>query len=276
MRWPPRRWRRRRIRASSGCSSARPTRTSRSACAARGSSSWIAASALIRDEAGIVEKFGVPPASIPDYLALVGDSADGYPGLAGWGAKSSAAVLAKYGHLESIPADWRDVERERGQPGERWRARSSAIAIWRSSSATWRRCGKTSRSSTRWTICAGAGRRRRSRRWRRGSTRPSREPDAPRRTLNPPASRAICATIVGYTHAESRNRRSAQRRQVHAVQRRHPHPQGRSGELSVLHHRSQRRHRHGAGRAARRAAAHRQDQRRHSRRRSSSSTSPAW
>jgi 5'-3' exonuclease len=61
----------------------------------------------IRDEAGIVEKFGVPPLSIPDYLALVGDSADGYPGLPGWGAKSSAAVLAKFGHLESIPADWR-------------------------------------------------------------------------------------------------------------------------------------------------------------------------
>jgi 5'-3' exonuclease len=62
---------------------------------------------LIRDEAGIVAKFGVAPASIPDYLALVGDSADGYPGLQGWGAKSSAAVLAKYGRLESIPADWR-------------------------------------------------------------------------------------------------------------------------------------------------------------------------
>jgi 5'-3' exonuclease len=61
----------------------------------------------IRDEAGIVEKFGVKPASIPDYLALVGDSADGYPGLAGWGAKSSAAVLAKYGRLEYIPQDWR-------------------------------------------------------------------------------------------------------------------------------------------------------------------------
>jgi 5'-3' exonuclease len=55
------------------------------------------------DEAGIVTKFGVPPASIPDYLALVGDSADGYPGLPGWGAKSSAAVLAKFGNLESIP-----------------------------------------------------------------------------------------------------------------------------------------------------------------------------
>ena len=51
--------------------------------------------------------FGVPPASIPDYLALVGDAADGYPGLAGWGAKSTAAVLARFGHLEAIPADWR-------------------------------------------------------------------------------------------------------------------------------------------------------------------------
>jgi 5'-3' exonuclease len=61
----------------------------------------------IRDEAGIVAKFGVPPASIPDYLALVGDAADGYPGLPGWGAKSTAAVLARFGHLESIPSDWR-------------------------------------------------------------------------------------------------------------------------------------------------------------------------
>jgi 5'-3' exonuclease len=59
-------------------------------------------------EAGVVKKFGVSPASIPDYLALVGDSADGYPGLSGWGAKSTAAVLAKFGHLESIPADWRE------------------------------------------------------------------------------------------------------------------------------------------------------------------------
>jgi 5'-3' exonuclease len=63
---------------------------------------------VIMDEAGVVAKFGVPPASIPDYLALVGDAADGYPGLAGWGAKSSAAVLAKYGHIESIPADWHE------------------------------------------------------------------------------------------------------------------------------------------------------------------------
>jgi 5'-3' exonuclease len=55
------------------------------------------------DEAGVVKKFGVSPESIPDYLALVGDSADGYPGLEGWGAKSSAAVLSKFIHLESIP-----------------------------------------------------------------------------------------------------------------------------------------------------------------------------
>jgi 5'-3' exonuclease len=61
------------------------------------------------DEAGIVAKFGVLPESIPDYLALVGDTADGYPGLPGWGAKSAAAVLAKFLHLEAIPEsrhDW--------------------------------------------------------------------------------------------------------------------------------------------------------------------------
>ena len=67
---------------------------------------------IVRDEAGIIEKFGVSPASIPDYLALVGDSADGYPGLPGWGARSAAAVLARFGRLESIPRDsreWKDV-----------------------------------------------------------------------------------------------------------------------------------------------------------------------
>jgi 5'-3' exonuclease len=71
----------------------------------------------IRDEAGVVAKFGVPPASIPDYLALVGDASDGYPGLAGWGAKSAAAVLAKYGHLESIPADWTTWHVNAARPG---------------------------------------------------------------------------------------------------------------------------------------------------------------
>jgi len=60
------------------------------------------------DEAGVMKKFGVPPVSIPDYLALVGDASDGYPGLPGWGAKSSAAVLARFGRIENIPADWRE------------------------------------------------------------------------------------------------------------------------------------------------------------------------
>ena len=61
------------------------------------------------DQAGVIAKFGVPPESIPDYLALVGDSADGFPGLPGWGSKSAAAILARFGHLESIPdspLDW--------------------------------------------------------------------------------------------------------------------------------------------------------------------------
>jgi 5'-3' exonuclease len=60
------------------------------------------------DEPGVIRKFGVPPESIPDYLALVGDAADGYPGLRGWGAKSTAAVLAKFRHIECVPADSRE------------------------------------------------------------------------------------------------------------------------------------------------------------------------
>jgi 5'-3' exonuclease len=58
----------------------------------------------VRDAAGVAKKYGVPPPSIPDWLALVGDTADGYPGLPGWGAKSAAAVLARYGSLERIPS----------------------------------------------------------------------------------------------------------------------------------------------------------------------------
>ncbi len=57
----------------------------------------------VRDEGGVERKFGVPPASIPDWLALVGDAADGYPGLPGWGARSAATVLARYRHIEAIP-----------------------------------------------------------------------------------------------------------------------------------------------------------------------------
>jgi 5'-3' exonuclease len=59
---------------------------------------------LVLDDAGVRAKYGVPPDSIPDWLGLVGDSADGYPGLPGWGAKSAAAVLCRYGHLEAVPA----------------------------------------------------------------------------------------------------------------------------------------------------------------------------
>ncbi|MCI0347046.1 MAG: flap endonuclease, partial [Chloroflexi bacterium] len=80
------------------------------------------------DEPGVLVKWGVPPSAIPDWLALVGDSSDGYPGLPGWGAKSAAAVLARYGSLEAIPdraSAW-DVKNLRGAPvlaatlRERW------------------------------------------------------------------------------------------------------------------------------------------------------------
>jgi 5'-3' exonuclease len=71
----------------------------------------------IRDEAAVQAKFGVLPGSIPDYLALVGDSADGYPGIPGWGAKSTAAVLSRYGHIADIPLD--DVHGPGGRPAGR-------------------------------------------------------------------------------------------------------------------------------------------------------------
>ena len=63
---------------------------------------------ILRDEAGVVAKFGVKPETIPDYLAVVGDSADGYPGVAGWGVKAAALTLSQYPHLEGIPKDWRE------------------------------------------------------------------------------------------------------------------------------------------------------------------------
>jgi len=66
---------------------------------------WDRRREIVIDEEGVVEKFGVKPESIPDYLALVGDSADGYPGIQGWGAKSTSTVLAKFKHIESIPKD---------------------------------------------------------------------------------------------------------------------------------------------------------------------------
>ena len=60
---------------------------------------------LLIDRQGVIDKFGVPPESIPDYLALMGDTSDGFPGLPGWGAKSASTVLARYGHIENIPTD---------------------------------------------------------------------------------------------------------------------------------------------------------------------------
>jgi 5'-3' exonuclease len=66
---------------------------------------WDRRREILLDEKGVVEKFGVKPESIPDYLALVGDSADGYPGIKGWGEKSTSSILAKYKHIESIPKD---------------------------------------------------------------------------------------------------------------------------------------------------------------------------
>jgi len=62
---------------------------------------------ILRDEAGVLAKFGVKPKSIPDYLAVVGDSADGFPGLSGWGVKAATLTLSQYPHLEDIPKDWR-------------------------------------------------------------------------------------------------------------------------------------------------------------------------
>ncbi len=70
------------------------------------------------DEAGVRARFGVGPASIPDYLALVGDAADGYPGLSGWGMKSAAAVLARFEKLEHIPADWKDWHVNASKPAQ--------------------------------------------------------------------------------------------------------------------------------------------------------------
>jgi 5'-3' exonuclease len=73
---------------------------------------------IVRDEAGVVAKFGVGPRSIPDFLAVVGDSADGYPGVRGWGEKAAALAFSQYPHLEDVPRDWHawhaSIKRARG------------------------------------------------------------------------------------------------------------------------------------------------------------------
>jgi 5'-3' exonuclease len=89
---------------------------------------------LVYDESAVVAKFGVHPSSIPDWLALVGDAADGYPGIPGWGAKSSAAVLSRYGHLESIPDDpraWDPSLPRAGRLAEALSARRDEALLYR-------------------------------------------------------------------------------------------------------------------------------------------------
>ncbi len=78
---------------------------------------WDRRREIVIDEAGVLAKYGVPPESIPDWLALVGDTADGFPGISGWGAKSAAAVLSIYKHLESIPDDAAQWETGSVTPG---------------------------------------------------------------------------------------------------------------------------------------------------------------
>jgi 5'-3' exonuclease len=79
---------------------------------------------ILRDEAGVREKFGVPPGSIPDLLAVVGDTADGFPGIAGWGMKAAAQVFSQYPHLEDVPKAW-----EKWHPSIR-RARSLSTSLF--------------------------------------------------------------------------------------------------------------------------------------------------
>jgi len=78
---------------------------------------WDRRREIVLDEDGVIAKFGVPPESIPDWLALVGDAADGYPGIPAWGAKTAALVLSSYGHIESIPDDPRMWDLRTVSPG---------------------------------------------------------------------------------------------------------------------------------------------------------------
>ena len=92
---------------------------------------------VIIDEAGVLEKFGVPPHSIPDWLALVGDAADGYPGLPGWGAKSTSAVLSRFEHIEQIPAGAAQWHLPAISPG-RAASLADSLAQWREEALLYR------------------------------------------------------------------------------------------------------------------------------------------
>jgi 5'-3' exonuclease len=87
-----------------------------------------------RDEGGVVEKFGVPPSSIPDWLALVGDTADGFPGIPRWGERSSAIVLARYSRLDAIPdheTEWEVVVRGAAALAQSLRERRAEALLYR-------------------------------------------------------------------------------------------------------------------------------------------------
>lgn len=91
---------------------------------------WDRRRELIIDEPAVVEKFGVSPQSIPDWLAVVGDSADGYPGIPGWGAKSASVVLARFEHLENIPEDPTDWKLSTISPGRAASLSQSLLDHW--------------------------------------------------------------------------------------------------------------------------------------------------
>lgn len=95
---------------------------------------WDRRREIVYDAAAVQAKYGVPPASIPDWLALVGDAADGFPGVPGWGEKSAATVLARYGHLEAIPDDpaqWGLGLGRAQRLAERLRAHQAEVQLYR-------------------------------------------------------------------------------------------------------------------------------------------------
>jgi 5'-3' exonuclease len=109
---------------------------------------------VVRDEAGVVAKFGVGPQSISDFLAVVGDSADGFPGVRGWGVKAAALTLSQYPHLEDIPKDWRNGIRPFAKPAC-CPNRCSTRGTTHCCSAPLQPCGWMCLSLIRSTICAG-------------------------------------------------------------------------------------------------------------------------
>ena len=160
MHWRRRRRRPRTTSASSRCSSARRTRTSRSACAARASCNWTGGRAPSATRRAWSRSSASPPASIPDYLALVGDAADGYPGLPGWGAEVDGGRAREIQAISSrsppTGASGASTRTARPRWRRRWR-RSSELAYLLFGRS--RRSAQTSARSTTWTSCSGEARR---------------------------------------------------------------------------------------------------------------------